>query len=144
MKRNQWIALIVAALLFCSGAAVGVLGNRLYEGRVVVAKNAEDFRQRYVSEMRTKLKLTAAQVDRLQDILDDTKAKVKAVRDSYHPQMVKIKQEQINRVKSILNSDQINVYSRLVADHERRAREQDERERQQDQRRAAQRHDAAQ
>ena len=140
MKRNQWIALLVAAILFCSGAAVGVLANRLYEGRVVNARNAEDFRQHYIHEMELKLKLTPKQLDQLQDILDDTKAKVKTVRDSYHPQMEKIKEEQISRVKSILTPQQIPTYEQLVADRERRAKEQEERDRQQDQRRAAARH----
>ena len=103
----------------------------------MVAKNAEDFRQRYVNEMQSRLKLTPAQMSRLEAILDDTKAKVKAVRDSYHPAMLKIKEEQISRVKSILTPQQIPAYEQLVADRERRAREQEERDRQEEQRRAA-------
>jgi hypothetical protein len=142
MKRNQWAALILAVLLFVCGAAVGALANHLFEGRTVAAKNAEDFRQRYVVEMQMKLKLTPAQVNQLQAILDDTKAKVKAVRDSFHPQMLKIKEEQISRVKSILTPQQIPAYEQLVAERERRAREQEERERLEDQRRAAARQHA--
>jgi Spy/CpxP family protein refolding chaperone len=137
MKRNQWAALLLAALLFVCGAAIGALADHLYEGRSVAAKNAEDFRHRYIDEMQSKLKLTPAQLDQLEVILDDTKAKVKTVRDAYHPAMLKIKEEQISRVKSILTPQQIPAYEQLVADHERHAREQEERERQQDQRRAA-------
>lgn len=140
MKRNQWIAVVVAALLFCSGAAVGVLGNRLYESQVVNARTAEDYRQHYVHEMQSKLKLTSRQVDQLEDILDDTKAKVKAVRDSYHPAMEKIKQEQISRVESILTPEQIPGYRQLVAERERRAKEQEEHDREMDAQRAARRH----
>ncbi len=151
MKRNQWAALLLAALLFACGAAVGALGNHLYETKVsaknaqdMIARNAEDYRQRYLNEMQTKLNLTAAQLNHLQDILDDTKAKVKAVRDSYHPAMLKIKFDQISRVKSILTPEQIPAYEQLVADHERRARESEEHDRQEDQRRAAARHASAQ
>jgi hypothetical protein len=140
MKRNQWAALALAIFLFVCGAAVGALANHLYEARVVNAKSAEDFRQRYVTEMQTKLKLTPAQVDRLETILDDTKAKVKIVRDSYHPAMLKIKEEQVSRVKSILTPDQIPAYDQLVAEREKRAREQEERDRQEEQRRSAARH----
>lgn len=140
MKRNQWAAALLAVLLFVCGAGVGALANHLYERNVVIAKNADDYRQRYINEMQSRLKLTAIQVDQLQSILDDTKARVKAVRDSYHPQMLKIKSEQISRVKSILTAQQIPVYEQLVAEHERRAREQEEHDRQEDARRAAARH----
>jgi hypothetical protein len=87
--------------------------------------------------MQSKLNLTPAQVNQLQTILDETKAQYKAVRDSYHPTMLKIKNEQINRVKSILTPQQLPVYEQIVADHERRAREQDERDRQEERRREA-------
>jgi hypothetical protein len=130
MKRNQWYALAVAALLFLCGAAVGALANHLFEARSVVAKNADTDRQRYINDMRTKLKLTPDQVNELQAIMDDTKAKVKAVRDSYHPQMLTIKAEHIARVKSILTAQQVPVYEQLVAERERRAaKEQEERDR---------------
>lgn len=139
MKRNQLAAVLLAVLLFACGAGVGALADHLLESRSVVAKNAEDFRQRYVNEMQSRLKLTPAQMDQLEAILDSTKAKVKAVRDSYHPAMIKIREEQIDRVKSILTPQQIPAYEQLVAERERRAREQEEKERQEDQRRAAKR-----
>jgi hypothetical protein len=134
MNRNQWTAALFAVLLFAAGIVIGALGHRYYAASVV---NASDFRHRYVSEMQSKLKLTPDQVSRLEAILDDTKAQFKAVRDSYRPAMLKIKSEQISRVKSILTPEQVPIYEQMVADHERRAREQDERERQEDQRREA-------
>jgi hypothetical protein len=130
MKRNQLIAALFAVLLFCAGVAVGALGHRYYTATVVNAKNADDFRQHYISEMRSKLKLTPTQVERLETILDETKARYKAVRDSYHPQMVKIKEEHTAQIKSILSPEQVPIYERMVAEHERRAREQEEHDRQ--------------
>jgi hypothetical protein len=134
MKRNQWAAGSLAVLLFCSGAAVGALGHRYYAATVVSAKTADDFRHRYVSEMQSTLKLTPAQVGQLETILDETKAKYKAVRDSYHPEMVSIRSEQIERVKSILTPAQVPAYERLVAEREQRAKEQEERDRKEEQR----------
>jgi hypothetical protein len=133
MKRNQLAAGAFAVLLFCSGAAVGALGHRYYSATVVSAKTADDFRQHYVAEMQSTLKLSSAQVGQLQMILDETKAKYKAVRDSYHPEMVSIRNEQIERVKSILTPTQVPMYERLVADREQRAKEQEERDRQKQQ-----------
>ena len=129
MNTNQAKAALFAFLLFGFGVAVGALGNRYYSVSAVSAKTAEDFRHNYVSEMRTKLKLNQHQVDQLQVILDDTKAKVKAVREAHHPEMVKIRDAQIERVKAILLPDQAKQYEALVAEREHHSKEQDERER---------------
>lgn len=134
MNSNKTKAALFALLLFGFGAAVGALGQRYYSAVSVSAKTAEDFRHKYISEMQTKLKLNQRQVDQLQVILDDTKAKVKQVRDSYHPEMVKIKDAQLTRVKSILSPDQAKQYEAMVADREQHAKEQEERDRQEEQR----------
>jgi hypothetical protein len=94
-----------------------------------VSASSEVARHRYVQEMQDRLKLTPAQLTQLESFLHETKAQTRAVRDSYQPQMLKIKQEHIQRVKSILTPDQIPAYEKLVAEREQRSREQDERDR---------------
>jgi hypothetical protein len=135
MRNSKWAAALIAILLFACGAVVGALADRYIAMGSVTAKTSEDFRHRYVSEMQSRLKLTPAQVAQLETILDQTKAKYKAVRDGYRPQMLKIKQDQITRVESILTPAQVPAYRQLVAEHEQRAREQEQRERQEEQRR---------
>ncbi|MDQ2843935.1 MAG: hypothetical protein M3Y72_23435 [Acidobacteriota bacterium] len=130
MRRNQWAALFFALLLFGSGFAAGILTQRYVSGSVVSAKTAEDFRHHYIAEMKSKLGLSAQQVSDLEKILDDTKAKYKAVRDQSRPAMLKIKEEQIDRVKSILTASQVPIYESLVAERERRYKEEEERDRQ--------------
>ena len=138
MKRNQWAAALLSLLLFLSGVAVGALAHRYYAAATVSAKTAaETFREHYVTEMRSKLNLSEAQVKQLDAILDDTKAKYKTVRDQYRPQMLAIKNEQISRVKGILNPEQVPAYERIVAEHEKRAREQEARDRNEERRRQA-------
>jgi hypothetical protein len=132
MKRNRWTAILFAVLLFGCGVLCGVLGQRYLSATVVNAKTAEDFRHRYVSEMKTSLKLTPDQVNRLEVILDETKAKYKAVRDESRPAMLKIKAEQIRRVKEILSPEQVPAYEKLIVERERKFREQEERDRQAD------------
>jgi hypothetical protein len=134
MNTNKAKAALFALLLFGFGAIVGALGNRYYAATAVSAKTAEDFRHKYVSEMQTKLNLSQHQVDQLQVILDDTKAKFRAARESHHSEMVKIKDDQLTQVKSILSPDQAKQYEAMVAEREQHAKEQDERERQEDQR----------
>jgi Spy/CpxP family protein refolding chaperone len=139
MKRNQWAAAFLSLLLFLSGVAVGVLADRYYAATVVSAKTAADFRERYVSEMQSRLKLTATQVDQLETILDETKAQYKTVRDEYRPAMLKIRNEQISRVKAILTPQQVPAYEQLVAERERRASDQEARDRKQEEEREAKR-----
>jgi hypothetical protein len=137
MRREKWTGVALAALLFFGGAAVGVLANRYYTTTTVSAKTSETYRHRYVLEMESKLKLTTAQVKQLEVIMDDTKAKYKAVRDSYRPAILQVKNEHVQEVKSILTAQQIPGYEQLLSERERRAREQDEQERRDEQRRAA-------
>jgi hypothetical protein len=108
--------------------AIGALGHRYYAATTVIAQS-ETARHRYVTEMQDRLKLTPDQLAKLEVILHETKAKTRAVRDSYQPEILKIKQEHIERVKSILTPQQIPAYEELVAEREQRAREQDERDR---------------
>jgi Spy/CpxP family protein refolding chaperone len=132
MQRTQLSAAVFAALLFCGGAAVGALGHRYYTNTAVInniAKTPDPGRHRYIAEMQDRLKLTPAQLKQLETILDDTKAQYHAVRDSYKPQMLKIKQAHIERVRSILTPEQIPAYEKLVAERDQRGREQEERDR---------------
>ncbi len=139
MRREKWTGVALATLLFFGGAAVGVLANRYYTMTTVIAKTSETYRHRYVDEMESKLKLTTTQVKQLEAIMDDTKAKYKAVRDSYRPAILQVKQDHVELVKSILTAQQIPGYEKLLSERERRAREQDEKERRDEQRRAAER-----
>jgi hypothetical protein len=137
MKRSQWTAALIALLLFCSGGVVGALAHRYYAAETVNAKTSEDFRRRDVNEMQNRLKLNTSQVGQLETIMDETKAKYKAVRDSYRPSMLKIRQDHIGRVKSILTPEQISAYDQLLAEREHHAKEQEERDREADRQRAA-------
>jgi hypothetical protein len=136
MKGQRWTAGVFALLLFFGGAAAGILGDHYYSASVVSAKTTADMRHRYLSEMESTLKLSTAQVTALETIMDETKAKYRAVRDSYRPAMLEIKNEHTARIKSILTAQQIPAYEKLLSEREQRAREQDERDRRDEQRRA--------
>ena len=136
-KQHQWVAGLLAFLLFSCGVAVGALGHRYYSSTVVNA--SEDWRRHYVTEMESKLSLTAAQVNNLETILDQTKAKYKSVRDEYRPAMLAVREEQVRRVKAILTPKQVPVYDQLLAEREQKAQEQEQREREKDQKEAASR-----
>jgi Spy/CpxP family protein refolding chaperone len=129
MKRNHLAAVALAVLLFGSGIAVGALGNRYYETRVVAAKSSDSFRQRYLSEMRSRLNLTPGQVEQLEAIMAATKAQFKALHDASRPQMEEIKRQHTEKIKAILTPEQLPIYQQIVAEHEERAKEAEQRDR---------------
>ncbi len=134
MNTNKLKAALLALLLFGIGTAFGALAHRYWVTASVVAKSSgsDDYRSKYVSDMQSRLKLSPHQVDQLQVILDETKDKVKAVHDVYHPQIVQIKNAQIEKVKAILSSEQAKTYQVMVAEHEQHAKEQEARDRQEE------------
>jgi hypothetical protein len=137
MRRPQLVVFFSAVLLFALGAAAGLLAHRLYDVNGISA--SEDWRARYVKEMHSRLKLDPQQLDALNDILDDTRTKVRAVKDRYRPELIRIKQEQIAKIKMMLRPQQSGEYDKVVAEHEQKAKAQDERDRQIEQQRAAER-----
>jgi hypothetical protein len=89
--------------------------------------------------MQVRLNLTPLQVDQLNDVLDDTRVKVRAVKDKYKPQMLDIKQQQIAAMKALLSPKQQTEYDKFLADKEEKAKQQDARERQLEEQRTAER-----
>jgi len=142
MKRLHVLALASALVIFALGLVAGVLAHRLYVANSVDA--SDDWRVRYVNEMHTRLKLTSQQVDKLNDVLDDTRMKVHALHRRYKPEMLKIKQDQMAEIQSMLSAQQAQQYKRMVAEQEQRAKEEDARNRATDSRRAAERHEREQ
>jgi hypothetical protein len=137
MKPPQQLALLFGLLIFALGLAAGILIHRLYNTASVNA--ADDWRTRYVNEVQTRLHLTSLQVDKLNDVLDDTRAKVRAVKDKYKPQMLDIKAKQIAAMKELLTPAQRLEYDKFLAEKEEKARQQDAREHQLEQQRSAER-----
>jgi hypothetical protein len=123
MRRSTLTTGLYLALLFLSGIAVGVFGHRLYTLNSVNAnvnpRNPEEFRRRYVAEMRTKLKLTDDQVARLGPILDETRQRHHELVDKHRPEFKAIQDEQVRKIRAILTDSQQAEYTTMLADREK-------------------------
>ena len=137
MKRPQLLASLLALVIFGLGAAAGALTHRLVIANSVNA--SDDWRTRYINEMHARLRLSNQQIDRLNDILDDSRTKVRTVKDRYKPEMLQIKQDQISQIRSMLSSAQAASYTQLVDEQEAKAKEQDARDKIVEQQRADER-----
>lgn len=123
MRRAALTTGLYLSLLFLSGVVVGVFGYRLYTLNSVNAsvnpRNPEEFRRRYVAEMRTRLKLTGDQVTRLGPILDETRQLHHELVDKHRPEFKAIHDEQIRKIRGILTDAQQAEYTRMLDEREK-------------------------
>ena len=119
MKRTQYSLILSLLLVFSSGMVVGAFGLHLYTAKSVTAtsrKSPEDYRRGYVEELRVRLNLNAEQLLKLNGVLDQTRAQYKDVRDRMKPDMNRIKNEQIEKINSLLSPDQQQKYETFLKD----------------------------
>lgn len=127
MRLSRLSISLYIALIFLSGLALGVFGHRLYAVTTVnssAVRKPEEFRKRYMSEMQSRLKLSAEQVNSLGSILDETRARVHETRERIKPELDMIKQQQIAKVKAMLDANQQAEYDRMRAEREARQKSQ--------------------
>jgi len=121
---KKWTALVYVVLVFGAGVVAGSLGTNLYNGSAVAAKTAAapsptEWRQKYVGELQTRLKMSDTQLAQLHQILDQTRDKYRAARERAKPEMAKIHSEQIAGITALLTAEQRPEYERIVEEHER-------------------------
>jgi len=114
-------------LIFSGGVVSGVLGNMLYSTETVSAKAGqtrtnEDWRVRYVDSMKTRLSLDEAQVKQLNDTLDETRIEYRLLRQRYKPEMQKIHQGQVEKIRKFLKPEQVQGFEKLEVEREEKMR----------------------
>lgn len=122
-------AVLYMALVFASGAVLGVVGNRSYAAytaaRVTQNKNKErrqftpdDYKRRYISFMEHRLSLTADQSAQLGVILDDTRAKFDELQQRIGPEQAAIGQGQTDKIRAMLNEEQRAQYEVMLKERD--------------------------
>jgi hypothetical protein len=128
IKRSNFSAWVYLLLVFACGAALGVFSDHLYTTKTVVAKSIatkndpNEFRRKYIDEMRMRLKLTAGQTSELSLILDETGAQMHDLHEKYKPEMTAIHNAQVDRVKGILTDAQRSEYQKMMDEREAKRR----------------------
>ena len=135
MARSNLSAGLYLVLVFLSGALVGGFGHRLYTMNSVSASTVnrprpEDFRKRYVEEMRTRLKLTPVQQQQLSQIMDGTRDRYRELHERTKPQLDAIKAEEKEiqgqhrqEVRAMLTDPQRSEYEKMIAEREKHRQE---------------------
>ncbi|HWZ34034.1 MAG TPA: hypothetical protein VNX18_22000 [Bryobacteraceae bacterium] len=127
MKLSRAAIALYVGLVFASGLVLGAFGQRLYTASVVVPRqrpNPEEFRKRIVAEYQSRLKLSPDQVGKLNQILDDTRARMEETRKSMRPAYQKIHEEQVAKIREILAPEQLSEYDKMRKEREEREQHQ--------------------
>jgi len=130
MKRSNLSLLLSLILVFGSGVVAGALGHRYYSLNTARASNPrprtpEEFRQAYLNEMKTRLKLSEAQTQKLDEILDETRNKFRDLREKQRPEMKAIQDDQRAQINAMLTPAQQTEYDRMVKEREERKKAQE-------------------
>jgi len=122
MPKSRLSAGVYLLLVFLSGALVGGFSHRLYMTRSVNAapRSPDEWRKKYVGELRERLTLDERQVNELQQILDETRKKFQQMRDQEKPIVQKIQNEQTERIRAMLRPEQQEQYEQFRQERERR------------------------
>jgi Spy/CpxP family protein refolding chaperone len=130
-RKNLPIAFYLL-LVFVSGSVVGALGYRTYNpptARGSVAPPPSEWRRNYIDESRTRLNLTDDQVAKLTAILDQTEARFREAREDENKAIGQIRDEHVERVRTILTPEQLPKYVKLHQEREERAKQQEQKRR---------------
>ncbi len=118
-----WLYLI---LVFAGGAGVGVFGDRLYTTEKVSAdtrsgpRSPDEYRKRYIEELKRRLNLTPDQLVKLNAVLEATQQRMHALHERDRPEMSAIHQEQVDKVHAILDDRQDAEYDKMRQEREKK------------------------
>lgn len=123
MSKTRLSAAIYIVLVFASGILVGAAGTRLYTTTSASANTAprtpDEWRKRYLEQMKKRVGVSEEQIEKTSQILDDTRrrfddvhAKEKQLHDSMYV-------EQVDKIKAILTPAQQTAFDAWRAERQR-------------------------
>ena len=117
VTNNRWQVRVAALIIFVLGFTAGILALNVYRGwaRGGGPGNRMD-------ELSERLKLTADQKTKVQEIFNDTREQLRAVRQETEPRMEEIRRQADGRLQTVLTPDQWERFQRLREERGRRGR----------------------
>ena len=134
MSLSRTSILAYLALVFASGAVLGVFGDRVYSAYTAVSTvrlggpkgpprtSPDDLRKHRTQEFQARLKLSDAQVTQLGLIYDETRVLYEEQRKRTQPELDAINKNQQDKILAILNADQRIEYEKSLKEREGRGK----------------------
>ena len=126
MTRSNVSIAVYLALVLLSGILLGGVGWGLYNARAggkADPCSPDAVRERYRTDLRTRLQLRSDQVLKLDTILEETHQRFRAMRDKYRPEVKAIQAEQTESIRAMLDDRQRAEYEKLRQEREKLERE---------------------
>lgn len=124
MKTTRWTVALYMALVFVCGGVVGAFAYRLYTVSGVSAnvgpRNPEEFRKRFMADLKSRLQLNDDQAAKLGAILDETRMRVRAARMTIEPELEKIREDQRQRISELLSPNQQVEWQKILDERQRK------------------------
>ncbi len=114
------------ALVFASGTTLGWFGNRYYAAREAATSNGQtkarygrsfnpdEFRKQYLAGMKKQLSLSDDQIEKLSDILDETRSLMNELQKRQLPEQFEIQNAQQKKIRALFNEDQLQKYDQML------------------------------
>ena len=115
VTKNRWQVRIAAIIIFVLGFTAGILALNVYRGW---SRGGPGGR---MDELAERLQLTADQKAKVQEIFNDTREQLGAVRRETEPRMEEIRRQADGRLQTVLTPEQWQQFQRL-RDERRRSR----------------------
>ena len=124
MKSTRWTVALYMALVFACGGVVGAFAHRLYTVSGVSAnvsqRNPEEFRKRFMADLKSRLQLNDDQAAKLSAVMDETRMRVRAARVTIEPELQKIRDDQKQRISELLTPDQQAEWQKIQDERQRK------------------------
>ena len=114
--KNRWQVRIAATIIFVLGFTAGILALNVYRGWVPRGGSNR------MDELSERLQLTADQKTRVQEIFNDAREQLRAVRRETEPRMEEIRRQADGRLQTVLTPDQWEKFQHLREERGRRGR----------------------
>jgi hypothetical protein len=133
MKLSRATIVLYVGLVFVSGTVLGFFANRLYSASTVSASKTgapaknpptpEEFRKWLTGEYQKRLQLTDEQVQKMDVILDESQAQVKAIHAQMDPQLDAVRSNQVTRMNLMLTPAQQTEYEKMRKERQERQKQ---------------------
>ena len=117
VTKNRWQVRVAAVIIFVLGFTAGILALNVYRGWVHGGGPGNR-----MDELSERLQLTADQTLRVQEIFNDTREQLRAVRRETEPRMEEIRRHADGRLQTVLTPEQWQQFQRLRDERGRRGR----------------------
>ncbi|MBZ5607479.1 MAG: hypothetical protein LAP38_04420 [Acidobacteriia bacterium] len=129
MKRWSLPIALYLFVVFVSGAVVGALGYRTYNpppssSNTVRNPNPEEWRRQYLQELRTRVNMTDDQIQKVEGMLDQTRANFRDARTKHNDAVKQIGEQYREMVRSLLTPDQVPKYEQFRQERDQRMKQQ--------------------